>query len=639
MKYEQYTSLIEKLEIYAKENPKGYEIRVAALAALGYLYFLGLLGAFLIFPVFALLALFFFPKIIFIFIKFAGKLIWLVLIGLASVAGLIWSFIKSLFYKIPNPEGYEINREAVPKLFEMVDKICGFLKSPRPQHILLTQDFNAAVITLPRFGLLGKRVFLIIGLPLMQAVSTKQFEAIIAHELGHISKKHNSYATWIYRLHETWGRFLQSQEAEGHKLSFLYEKFLNWYFPYFRAYSFVLCRRHEREADEFAVQLIGSKALGESLINLEVKSRKLSQSFWKDVLNEAGREKAPPKEIFTRMALAFRETNKSQDLMNLSKALAINTDYGDSHPSLSERLKTIGYWKNSDLPVLPEEVKETASELLLGDYEQKIAVVFNQEWEERVKEEWRERHEYLLESAKKITELNEKAKKEALSADELYEKAGFTSEVYGEKESLVLLRELVELYPEHANAQFAIGMVLLNEDDEKGIEAIKKAMNLDRTLKISGCETIYYYLRGKGRDEEAKNYVLTIEEEEQILGLANNERENIQPTDEFDSHGLSPLMVDNICNKLKNYDEIQAMYLTRKVVRYYTEVPFYVLFLETKKKGWFGNGNVLKSEELLKIAVEGVSEFGIHYFVILEKNFADLKPRLERIENAKIYQR
>lgn len=32
MKYEQYTSLITKLEKYAEENPKGYELSVADFA-------------------------------------------------------------------------------------------------------------------------------------------------------------------------------------------------------------------------------------------------------------------------------------------------------------------------------------------------------------------------------------------------------------------------------------------------------------------------------------------------------------------------------------------------------------------------------------------------------------------------------
>jgi Zn-dependent protease with chaperone function len=639
MKYEQYTALIKKLEDYAEKNPKGYERRVALLGALGYAYFIGLILIFLLIPVLAVGLLILMPKLIWIVIKFAGKLILLLAVALASILGVIWNFVRAFWTKIPAPEGYELNREEAPKLFETVEKTCDFLKAPRPDHILLIEDFNAAVMTLPRVGVFGKRVYLLIGLPLMQALSPAQFKAVLAHEIGHISEKHGSSAASAYRLRETWSRFIESQEADGHKLSFLYERFVNWYFPYFNAYSFVLCRRQEREADEYAVQLTGARPLGEALINLEVKSLHLSQKFWKDVLNEAAREKSPPKEIFTQMAMAFRETDKPQDLMNLSKAVAINTDYSDSHPSLAERLKAMGYWQNSDLPDLPGEVTETASARYFGNLEEKFSGVFNSLWQTRVKEQWQQRHDYLIEAQKRIDELNAKAETETLSIDELYEKAGLVAERYGEKESLKVLFELLKIDPANAKANFAVGTVLLNNDDESGLGFIEEAMQLDRILKIPACETLYYYLRSKGRDTEAQKYVLDIESEEEIVNLANQERSGVSPDDAFDKHDFENDKVEKICGKMRYYDEIQAMYLVRKVVRHYSEIPLYVLFIDTKKKGLFGGGQMLNSEDLLKVLVERLNEFGIHYFVILEKDFEKLKPRLEQIENAKIFQR
>lgn len=639
MKYEQYTSLIKKLEEYAEKNPQGYERRVTALAALGYAYFIGLILIFLLLPLLAIGLFILMPKLIWIVLKFAGKLILLILVALASILGVIWNFVKSFWAKIPAPEGYELNREDAPKLFEMVEKTSEFLKSPCPRHILLIEDFNAAVITLPRIGVFGKRTYLLLGLPLVQALSPSQLEAVLAHEIGHISEKHSSSAAWAYRLHETWGRFIQSQEADGHKLSFLYERFLNWYFPYFNAYSFVLCRRQEKEADEYAVQLVGAKPLGEALINLEIKSRNLSQKFWNEILDEAARDKTPPRELFTQMALAFRENNKPQDLMNLSKAIAISTDYADSHPSLAERLKTIGYWQNSDLPDLPEEVTETASAHYFGNLEEKFSNVFNALWQERVKEQWQQRHDYLLEAQKRLDKLDEKAKTETLSADELYERAGLIAERYGEKESLAALRESLEKYPDHAATNFAVGTVLLNDDDETGIGFIEKALQLDRTLKIAAYEALYYYLRGKGRDQEARKYILDIEAEEEIVNLANQERSGVSPYDNFEKHDFAPAEIEKICSKIRYYHEIQAIYLVRKVVRHYSEIPLYVMFLDTKKKGWFGKEQTLDTEELLNVMVERLGEFGIHYFVVLEKDFEPVKPQLEQIENAKIYQR
>lgn len=40
--------------------------------------------------------------------------------------------------------------------------------------------------------------YLIIGLPLMQSLSTEQLTSVLAHEFGHLSKNHARAANWIY---------------------------------------------------------------------------------------------------------------------------------------------------------------------------------------------------------------------------------------------------------------------------------------------------------------------------------------------------------------------------------------------------------------------------------------------------------
>jgi len=639
MKYEQYTSLIKRLEDFAEKDPKGYELRVSALGALGYVYFFGLFFLLIILPILFVGLIIWKPTLALVLIKLGGKIILVLIAAMFGFLMVFWDFIGSFWSKVPAPEGHEISRDEAPELFEMVEKTSDFLKAPRPDHILLIESFNAAVVTLPRFGVFGKRVYLLVGLPLMQAISPAQFEAVIAHEIGHISEKHSASAARAYRLRETWGRFIESQEAQGHKLSFLYASFLNWYFPYFNAYSFVLMRRQEREADEYAVQLFGARPLGEALINLEVKSRNLSEKFWKDVLDEAARDKNPPREIFTRMATAFRESDKPRDLMTLSKAVAINTDYSDSHPSLAERLRKMGYWQQTDLPELPSEVSETAAQRFFGNLEEKYSNIFNDLWQDRVKDQWKQRYDQLIKAEKRIAEFDEKAENGELSDEELYERAGLIAERYGEKEALPALYKILDKKPEDAKANFAVGTVLLNNDDENGIEFLEKAMQLDRTMKIAGCETLYYYLRSKGRDEEAKKYVLAIEAEEENVNLANRERSTVSASDEFDKHDFSEETLEKMRSRMQYYDEIQSAYLVRKIVQHYSEIPLYVLFFDVKKKGLFGGGELLKSDELVKIMAERLGEFGAHYFVVLEKDFESLKPRLEQIENAKIFQR
>ena len=163
-------------------------------------------------------------------------------------------------------------------------------------------------------------------------------------------------------------------------------------------------------------------------------------------------------------------------------------------------------------------------------------------------------------------------------------------------------------------------------------------MELDRTTRISGSETIYYYLRSKGRDGEGKKYVLNIEAEEEEVNRAQLERQGVLPSDDFIEHDFPADKIEKMQQKIRYYDEIKAAYLVKKVVRHYSEIPFYVVFFDTRKKGWFGGGVTLNTEELLTIMVERLSEFGVHYFVVLEKDYETVKPRLEKLKKAKFFE-
>ncbi len=78
----------------------------------------------------------------------------------------------------------------------MLDGLRSRLRHPRIHRVLLTPDFNAGVMQVPRLGLLGwYRSYLFIGLPLMKSLTVEQFQAVLAHELGHLSGGHARAAT------------------------------------------------------------------------------------------------------------------------------------------------------------------------------------------------------------------------------------------------------------------------------------------------------------------------------------------------------------------------------------------------------------------------------------------------------------
>src|SRR6185436_16016968 len=109
-----------------------------------------------------------------------------------------------------------------------------------------------------RFGMFGWRTnYLVVGLPLLKAIGPDEFRAVLAHEFGHLSGRHGKFSGWIYRQRESWIQILTRVHQERHYASFIFEWFLKWYAPYFNAYSFVLARAQEYEADSFAVDLAG----------------------------------------------------------------------------------------------------------------------------------------------------------------------------------------------------------------------------------------------------------------------------------------------------------------------------------------------------------------------------------------------
>src|SRR5215217_539698 len=105
MNQEQYDALVKRLEGYARENPGSYKLRVGLLAALGYGYILLVLAVL----VALLVALAGVAKASFI----AFKIGWILLI----FAGVI---LRSLWVRLPTPQGLELRREDAPQLFEMV---------------------------------------------------------------------------------------------------------------------------------------------------------------------------------------------------------------------------------------------------------------------------------------------------------------------------------------------------------------------------------------------------------------------------------------------------------------------------------------------------------------------------------------
>ena len=639
MKFEQYVSLIRRLEDYASSNPSSYQYRVYGLAMLGYLYFIGLIALFTLPIGIVVTGLIFAPGETFRSLLMAAKLWWIIIPGIGVFFGFLGGAIRSIFAKVPEPEGLAIERSAAPELFDFVSDTSKALATQRPKRVQITDEFNASVVTLPRFGIFGRKVYLRLGLPLMRALSPEQFKAVIAHELGHVSGRHGAFGKWAFQVQEAWDRFIQSQEAAENRFASLYERFVKWYFPYFSAYSFVLMRENEKDADRDAVKLAGSKPLGEALIALHTRDTELQENFWKAVHQENLENPDPSPRLFSRMLGAMTFVDHERERLTLEKAVSVPTDYGDTHPSLGDRLRLIGYWNGSDLPHLPAVPSQSAAEVFLGSSADAFAATFDESWDEKAAKDWKTRYDHFQESQKRLDELDTKAQSEDLTDEEMVEIALRIAEKQGPEIALPTLESAAEKYHESALVKYNLAGVRLALGDERGIADAELAIELDESYRLAGSELIFEYLRGKGRIDEAKKYANTAEKQYEKLGLAQKERDTVQPGDNFEPHSLPQDLIDLIPVKLGTFEEITAIYLVKKVVKYYPEIPMHVMFIDVRPTKTFNRSGDLSPSEILKIVTDRFGDTEINFFAILVTQFAALKPHLEKIEGAKVFSR
>ncbi|MEG3863226.1 M48 family metalloprotease [Microcoleus sp. herbarium12] len=626
----EFDKLVKNLEEYSQRHPGSYRLRVALFAVLGYAYIFLILAG-----LFALIGLLVFVMMFSHHIN--GYIIKFGILLLIPA----WAIVRSLWVTFPHPQGLKLSRDRVPHLFAMVDELTAKLEAPRFHNILLNREFNAAVVQVPRLGIFGwQKNYLLLGLPLMQSLSLEQFKAVLAHELGHLSGNHSRFAGWIYRIRKTWLQIYERlYQSEQHGASMLFNSFLEWYWPSFNAYSFTLARMDEYEADRCAAQLAGVRHAAEALINVKIKARFLESSFWSDIQKQVAEQVDPPDNAYSSMltflhgAIAEAQTN-----LWLEQALAEKTDNADTHPCLSDRLKSLGYLRTRSPKLLQSvTIQTSAAEHLLGNSLQQFATQFDRDWKEAASTPWRQQYAYLQEIQSKLQALEQKAQVQTLDEREAWERAHYTLEVRGGEAAVPLLQDVLQTHPDCAEANYSLGQILLQKDDAAGIACIEKAMTQRIDWVRDGCELIYCFFWQRGQTDKADKYRDRAEQHSQLLLKAQQERASASDRDKLKPHTLKPSEVDELKQQLAPYSQVEAAYLVEKVVTYFPEKPFCILGI-VRKRGLMEGGDAAQNvADLLAKSLQFTTQA---YVIILNHSSSgNLQKKMSQVEGSLILKR
>jgi Zn-dependent protease with chaperone function len=629
---EKIEQLINKLTRFAEKNPQAYRWRVFALAALGYGY------------IFFILSMVLICTGVLVFLLFESHLSVVIAKIILVVGGLLYIILRALWVRVPPPQGKVLTREQVPPLFEILDDIRKRFQAPPIHTVLLTDQLNAAIVQIPRLGVFGwQKNYLIVGMPLFQALSVEQFTAVLAHEYGHLSGAHGRWGAWIYRLRQTWDRLisgLRENQSWGNRLFY---RFFEWYVPFFNIYSFVLARQEEFEADKYSSEINGSAPAAQALVSVDFKIRFLVERFWKKLYQHADNTEEPLHSPYLLLQKILPQTydkalTPKEKQQWLREALAQRTNIDDTHPSLADRLTALG-----EIAEIPSPIKINAATHCFGDHLFEILEEFSNQWKQNIAPQWLERFNYVQQSKEKLKELIEKAKLETLTISECWQRAELVREFYGNDQALPFYQLILKKDPQYAAAYFAIGKIFLEKQHPKTPFFLKKSMECDSYFIVFACEQLHLFYQQQGQLETAQFYLERAQARAQEEQLADLERNSLNYKDNFLEHHLNinPNLEENETNILENLIEqlkedktIKRLYLVRKDLQYFPEKPLYVLGIVRTMGLRNKNDNTEYAKNISKII-----NLPIELLIVVIDDYPKLYRKVKKIPHALIYQK
>lgn len=576
MDLSRFERLIHRLEAVAARNPLSYRWRVAMVALLGFIILGAVLGMALLMAALLIGA-------VLLLVKGGGALA-LIALKLGKVLLLLavplWLMLKTsfrmLFARFPAPQGTEILPVDAPRLFERIEDMRRRMDGPAFHHVLLVDQLNAAVVQHPKLGLFGwNRHYLLLGLPLLQTLNEDEALAVVAHEYGHLAGNHGRFSAFIYRLRSTWGQMQAVARTWNDWGSRLVARLFDWYGPYFNAYSFVMARADEYQADRSAAELVGAPAAATALVRVSVAARFETRDFWPGIDRLARAQSEPPSALSGEWRRTLAGLDDDRVRRYRDEALQECTGYGDTHPCLADRLDALGERPTDVLP----GIDVTAAQCWFGDALPQFASKLDDSWRDQVRDRWQARNAYLAERWQQLQGLREQ---DARSVDEEWTLIVLSGELDPDTDRRAAVEALLERAPDHHEARFTLGSLKLDAGDEAGIADLEIVMQADADAVLAGCEKIWSYLNLRDTTRAAL-YRERWEKRRAHLDAVQQELDTLGPKTDLGAHDLPPEVEAAVRQAIQPHAaKIARIWLLRRIIESDARVRAYVLVFDMK---------------------------------------------------------
>jgi len=298
---------------------------------------------------------------------------WLVIVLVAALISYCSTQIK------PNPPvGLTLTEAKAPGLFKLVQQHRSYYKRPTIHRIVITEHYKLDIVKTPMWALpVWSTNTLVIGLPVMQCLSPKQFECMVARRIGQFSKRYNPVTNWLYQLRSVWQQYRVSyNQQKGIGIEPL-KWFYSVYAPIYAMVSVYAARQDELNADTYAMELFNDKDVLEMITADALCRWYLHNQYWPAVAKIASIETKSLPAPHTKMSSAVRAIKNGEQLDKLiDNAYREQPIRSNAMPSLQDRISNIGHQK----PRMKNDTIENAAMFYLGDSVKGVVDVVDKLW-------------------------------------------------------------------------------------------------------------------------------------------------------------------------------------------------------------------------------------------------------------------
>ncbi|HEY2825173.1 MAG TPA: M48 family metallopeptidase [Gemmatimonadales bacterium] len=624
--------IVRRLERLEARSPASYRLQVAALALFGYAYLL-----FVLFLAIGVLAFIVFGILHGIFAEGNASgpwgFWWLVLPLLALTKGVL----GALFTNVPIPGGIPLDLNRTPKLKALVRETTKRVAGPTVHRVLVTGDVSASAAQVPRFGGFGPRTnYLFVGLPLLQAMTPDEWRAILTHEMGHLSGNHGTFFVWILRLRQTWHRLRVNLASRKSPLGQRYVvRFVNWYEPYFSAYSFVLARGMEYQADQASVDTVGRAVAQQALVRFAGVAGFVLDRWWPGVVAATATTPEPPKDAWANLRQTLKRLGPDETREFVDQALRRPTGYADSHPSLSDRLAVMagrarGAVVTAEVPGPPAQ---TAAAAYLGPVEAELEKTLSGLWLASITKDWLVRNRELASARKCLEAIN--AEQRELTDTEHSERLNLVAALGDPAALVAAAEEVLQKRPDHTAALYHAGRALLKIDAARGVSYLERAIRGDKAFRSMGCQILFNFFWSQGDRARAETYRAQVEGQVEQNAAASAERKSFRGDIVFVPTDLDAEAKGRLREVLQATEGVGHAYVANRVVKVLPDIPCRVVAVAPERKAF----RVYSVRDDLALRDRVVRGLGVPHavVVVLGRALTRVQKQLEQVHGAKLF--